>query len=72
MVKIDTKYSVIEYDDSDEMKNKVFARVIEYFKENCRSGEGIYQSDSSQINALELVSDLADKVIKFKEVWKDD
>jgi len=61
---------VVEFDDSQEVKNAVFDRVMEYFV-NCESfsSETIMQYDSAIISAPDLMGDIADNVIKFKENW---
>ncbi len=57
----------VEFEDTPEMHKAVFDKVIEYFKtEDCWSGEGLYQSDSPQIQGLALIATLSDKVLKFK------
>jgi len=64
--------TIVEYEDSEEIRNIVFDKVIDFFKEyNCFSGEIICQSDDPQIYASELLSDIADNVIKAKYIDVD-
>lgn len=58
---------IIEYDDSPEMKEKVFNRIIQYFKKhNSWSGESVMQCDNPQMEAPEVMAEIADDIIKFK------
>ena len=62
----------VQFEDTPEMHKKVFEAVLAYFKqEDHWSGEGLYQSDSAQVEGLELIADLADKVIKFKVTYDE-
>lgn len=55
------------FEDGQEIRDEVFMRLANWFIEHQTSGEGIYQSDSAQIGALEILSDLADDVFKFQD-----
>jgi len=71
-VKIQKPDYTLTYKNDEETRNKVFNRVIKYFLENeSYSGESIYQMDQPQIDAIELVANLADEIIKFKHKWKE-
>ena len=58
------------YNDDTETKEKVFERVIAFFRntETFR-GESIYQSDIAANESLEFLSDLADNILKFSVNW---
>lgn len=57
----------IEYEDNQDIRDAVFERVMEYFKEfNAYAGEVIHQSDDPIIYAPNVLSDIADEIIKFK------
>lgn len=46
---------------------------MEYFKKHeCFSGESIMQMDNPQIEAPELMADIADDILKFKFTYKDE
>lgn len=63
----------VEFDDSQETKNKVFDALINWYcKVQAFTGESIMQSDDPQIEAAPFLSDLADDVIKFDITYKDD
>ena len=64
----------VSYDDTPEIHKKVFDYLIReyYSKYGYFSGEGIMQADNPQIYAPQVLSDLADDVIGFKEDWADD
>ena len=71
-MKIQKPDYTLTYKNDEETRNKVFNRVIKYFLENeSYSGESIYQMDQPQIDAIELVANLADEIIKFKHKWKE-
>jgi hypothetical protein len=70
---IQTEYSKTTYNDTPEIRDKVFERVMKYFKEyECYSGEQIHQSDDPIIYAPYVLSDIADDIIKFQEQDLDD
>jgi hypothetical protein len=60
----DTKVS---YNITDEMKDKIIARLLKYYQEHLHTGEGISQDDDSIIEAPSVMSDIADDIIKFEE-----
>lgn len=56
----------VTYEATDEMRNEVFRRVLAFYtKHESFHGECIMQSDDPQIYAPELLSEIADEVIKF-------
>ena len=60
----------VRFDDSQEVKDKVFEKLIDFFKEHeTYSGESICQSDGPQVEAPELLSTIADDIIKFRVKW---
>lgn len=70
-MKIETSDFVAEYEDGENIKNLVFERVMKFFKENeAFCGEQIMQSDRTLIDAPNVLSDIADDIIKFKVEWK--
>ncbi len=73
MAIIETDDVIVEYDDSDSVKQAVFDRVLEYFKEfESFHGESICQRDDTIIDAPYVLSDIADDILKFKVTYKDD
>jgi hypothetical protein len=62
--------ATVEYEDTQEIRDAVFERVMAYFNEyECYSGEIIHQSDDPQIYAPSVMSDIADEIIAFR--WKN-
>ncbi len=62
----------VSYDDSQEIKNAVFDRLMVYFNEmEAYCGDTIAQSDKCQENMVELLCVIADKIIKFDVKWED-
>lgn len=60
----------VKFDDSDEMKTKVFDALIAWYSEHeTFSGESIAQSDGPLIDAAPLLESIADDVICFDEDW---
>jgi len=67
---IQTEDYKVTYEDTPEVRDAVFERVMKYFKEyECFAGEVIHQSDDPLIYAPNVMSDIADDIIKFK--WED-
>lgn len=65
--------ATIEYEDSQEIRDRVFERVMEYFNEfQCYSGESIHQSDDPLIFAPNVMSDISDEIIKFKYIYDEE
>jgi hypothetical protein len=64
---IETQDCIAKYEDTPEIREKVFLRVLEYFKKNeAFLGEVIHQSDDCIIDAPSVLSDIADKILKFE------
>lgn len=65
--KITTKFGdTITYTDSPEVRDAVFARVMKYFVDHgVFFGESIHQMDNPIIDAPNVMSDIADKIMKF-------
>ena len=73
MKEIKLEHVTVSFDDSPEMKSKVFDRVVEFFtKHKAFRGEVIMQSDNPLIDAPNVLSDIADDVINFKEDFHDE
>lgn len=69
--KIKDNYT-LSFDNSQEAKERIFDMLLAFFEEHeAYSGESICQSDSPQIEAPNLLSDIAEKGFKFKTVWKE-
>jgi hypothetical protein len=63
----------VTYEDSPEVRDAVFERVMQYFREyNCYAGEVIHQSDDPIIYAPNVLSDIADKIVKFETKYEDE
>ncbi|MCK5601995.1 hypothetical protein KAR91_09005 [Candidatus Pacearchaeota archaeon] len=62
----------VSFNDSDEVRDAVFEKVLEYFEEyECFCGESIMQSDDPIIYAPHYMSQIADDIIKFNVEWED-
>lgn len=63
---------IVEYNDSKEIKNLVFDKLMEYFnKYEVYSGETIMQCDELHMEVPEVLSDIADNIIKFNVKFND-
>lgn len=61
----------VTFDDSQEMKDKVFDCLIEWYKKHeAFHGECIQQSDRCLENAPDILAKIADDIIKFDEKWE--
>jgi len=64
---IKSSYSSVSFDETDELKEKVYQRVLKYFIDERRfCGEGIMQSDDPVINAPLVFAEMADDLFRFK------
>ena len=60
----------VSFEDTRELRDDVFNKLMEYFKSNeCFTGETLQQSDDCIIEAPEMLSDIVDNLIKFKTKW---
>jgi hypothetical protein len=66
----------VSYEETDEIKQAVFDRVMKYFvKHEAFHGEVIMQMDDPIIDAPTVLADIADDIIKFKvydNIYKKD
>lgn len=63
---------VVEYSDDDETKQRVFDRVMAFFrKHEAFHGETICQCDRPMIDAPGVLADIADEAIGFKVTYTD-
>jgi UDP:flavonoid glycosyltransferase YjiC (YdhE family) len=64
--------AIASYEETPELKDQVFERVLSFFKSvDHFTGESLQQSDNVQELAPDLVSDIADNIIKFELTWKE-
>lgn len=62
----------VSFEDSQELRDKVFKKVLDYYLEHeAFNGESIMQSDNPQIFAPMVMSEIADEIIKFDVEWKE-
>lgn len=72
MATFETPDMVVTFKDDEATKQAVFDRVMAYFKEHeMFSGESIHQCDATIIDAPSVLSDIADDIIQFDVVWKE-
>lgn len=70
MKTIKTSEYIVTFDNSEEVRQALFNKLLDFFvKHESFSGESICQSDSPQIEAPELLAEIADKIFKFKVEW---
>lgn len=73
MAKIETLDVIAEYSDDDATKQAVFDRVLAYYKKHeVFHGESIHQMDNPIIDAPDVMSDIAENILRFKVEYKDD
>lgn len=61
----------VTYTDTKEVRDKVFKKLLDYYKRHeAFSGEEIMQADDPQIEAPDLLSNIADELLKFEVEWK--
>lgn len=72
MIRKELSDMVVHYDNSQEIKDKVFERLIKFFFEHeCFHGESFMQCDSPLLDAPEMISEILDDIIKFDCEYKD-
>ncbi len=71
MTTVETHESIVQYDDSQQAKERVFAIVLKHFLDTEHfTGEQIAQCDATYERAPDLLADLADNGFKFQAKWK--
>ncbi len=69
----ETKDYKLTFDDSPEAKQRVYDIMLAWFRESRHfTGESLAQSDDTYIDALELLTAVAEEGFKFKQKWNDD
>ena len=70
---IDDEDYKVEFDDTPELRDKVFEKVLQFFKDHdSYIGECIMQNDDPIINAPNYFAEIADDIIKFEVNYKED
>ncbi len=68
----ETSEYTCNFDDSEEAKNHIYAKLLDWFqKHELYTGEAIVQSDIAQIEAPDLMAFLAEEGFKFDVTWKE-
>jgi hypothetical protein len=63
----------VTFEETDELKSQVYEKVLQFFLDmGAFSGESIMQSDDPQLEAPELLSDLADYHFRFQVEYHED
>lgn len=69
-MRIETDEYIVNIKDNKEMKEKVFAHVLEFFKTHGWHSDCIYQNDGPQIDGPELFVTLLEVInpeVKYKD-----
>jgi hypothetical protein len=57
--------------ETEEMKEKVFSKILEWIKENqLFSGESVIQTDKGALTSQVLLADILDAIIQPEVEWK--
>lgn len=73
MATLETENYIVSFADTPILHKKVFDAVIDYYKKHeAFNGECICQSDDPVIDAPHLLAAIADDIIQFGAVCKDD
>ena len=71
-MKIETDDFIVEFEVTQEVKDKVFEAVLGYYKDyQAFCGESIMQSDDPIIYAPDVFSKIADDILKFRVTCKE-
>ena len=62
----------VEYNDSEQTKEKLFNTMLEFFKEHdCYCSESYMQCDAPQIAVDEMMEEIIEEVFAFEAEWDD-
>ncbi len=68
-----TSTGTVTYKDDKNTRDVVFEKVLDFFlRLECFNGECCIQNDDPQLEAPELLAELADDVFQFDPVWNED
>lgn len=71
MTQIHSDEYVVAYKDDEATKQALFDKLVAFYKKHeAFSGESIMQCDGPQLEAAELLSDIADDILQFEWTWK--
>lgn len=63
----------VSYEDTLEMRDEVFNRVLNFYVEHqCFFGEVLMQADNPQIEAPNFLAEMLDEVFMFEVEYKDE
>ncbi|MCV5968690.1 hypothetical protein, partial [Lactococcus petauri] len=69
---IETDDHKLTFDDSPEAKERIFKIALDWFKKTeLYSGEALGQSDTTYVEAPDLLAAIAEEGFCFKAEWKD-
>ncbi len=72
MKKIELDEMVIMYDDGNAVARDVFEGLVAWYtKHESFEGECLQQCDEPQLDAINILSKIADDIIKFKVEYKE-
>lgn len=72
-MKIEKPSCTVTIDDTPEMREEVFKRVVGFFVEHeVFSGESVMQCDAPQLAGPEFLADMVDEVLKPDVEWHDE
>ncbi len=73
MAKIDFDDFSVKFDLTEQVKDAVFKRVMDYFiTHKSFFGESIHQRDDTIIDAPTVMSDICDNILKFEVTYNDE
>ena len=62
---------IVTHENSPEMRDELYARLLDWFQKHKYTGEAIMQDDDSTIDAAPFLAELADEVFKFTVTYKE-
>lgn len=67
-----TESAVVQCENNQAMKDALYQKLLDFFKKHeAFCGESVCQCDEPQIEAPELLGEVADEIFKFNVEWKD-
>ena len=71
-MRIETEDFIVWFMSGDDTKGEVFSALVKWYKKHeAFSGESICQGDDTIIDATNILSEIADDILKFKVDWKE-
>lgn len=70
-ITVETDEYTLTYDAGPEIQNQLYTKMLGFYKRHhAFSGESVMQCDGPQLEAPELLAEIAEEIFNFDVEWK--